>query len=92
MDYYAQYLKSIGGTSARAAILVQRVFNDAMEDAEEIPPEFMELYLKQGSAIMYWAATGETIVNMPLPEEFTIRENVREIGAGPLRVERLAIE
>lgn len=68
--YVDQFRKDGNPTTRRAAIIFQRLFEEAMEEAAGIPPEFVELYLKRGAAEMYWAATGMTIENIPLTAEF----------------------
>jgi hypothetical protein len=54
----------------RTAFLLRKLVSEAVEEMGEIPPEMMEFYFKRAAAMMYWAATGERIVNIPLPPSF----------------------
>jgi hypothetical protein len=71
-DYFNEMLKASDSDNARrAGFVMAKVVKEAMYEMEEVPPEFVELHMIQAVATLYWAATGSTIVNMPLPENFT---------------------
>lgn len=73
LDYFADSVSSRNDDdpkSKRVSFLLKKVAQDAIEEASEVPPEIMELYMAQAAAVLYYAATGEVIVNMPLPEDF----------------------
>lgn len=73
LDYFADSVTSRNDDdpkSKRVSFLLKKVAQDAIEEASEVPPEIMELYMAQAAAVLYYAATGEVIVNMPLPEDF----------------------
>lgn len=55
----------------RTAFLLNKLVNEAYEELVDAPPEMIEFYIRRTAALMYWAATGERIVNIPLPQNFT---------------------
>lgn len=54
----------------RTAFLMKKLIAEAAEEASDVPPEMMEFYFKRAAAMMYWAATGMRIENIPLPPSF----------------------
>lgn len=54
----------------RTAYMLGKLMDEAQEELVDAPPEMIEFYLKRTSAMMFWAATGERIVNIPLPSDF----------------------
>lgn len=65
-----KYVSSMVPKGAKGASIVNRVASEMLLDVTEIPPEFVEFYVKQLSVLLYWTATGETLDDMPLPEDF----------------------
>lgn len=55
----------------RTAFLLNKLVDEAYEELVDVPPEMVEYYVRQTAAIMYWAATGERILNLPLPARFS---------------------
>lgn len=70
MKYLMEDLKKKSTASKRGMFILQRIIDDAVEEAREYPPEMIEAQMRQAAASLYWAATGQNIVNIPLPEEF----------------------
>lgn len=66
-----KYVSGMVPKGAKGAGIVNRVASEMLLDVTEIPPEFVEFYVKQLSVLLYWTATGETLDDMPLPEDFT---------------------
>lgn len=64
------YVSAMVPNNAKGAVIVRRVAAEMLNEIGEMPPEFIEFYIKQLSTMMYWTATGETIDDMPLPEDF----------------------
>lgn len=54
----------------RTAFLIKKLIAEAAEEMDDVPPEMISFYMNRAAAMMYWAATGERIVNMPLPPDF----------------------
>src|SRR5579863_3464615 len=54
----------------RTAYLVKKLIQEASEEIADAPPEMISFYIERSAALMYWAATGERILNMPLPKDF----------------------
>jgi hypothetical protein len=57
-----------GSTMAK---MLSRITKEAINDLQEAPPEIIAHYFEQVSAMMYWAATGLPIANIPFPEGFS---------------------
>jgi hypothetical protein len=64
------YVTKMVPANSKGASIAKRVASEMLLDVSEIPPEFVEFYVKQLSVLMYWTATGETVGDMPLPEDF----------------------
>lgn len=85
--YFLNSIQRDGNSERKKiAFIMRRLMDEAIEDAAEVPPEIFEFYLSQATAVLHWIATGQTILNMPLPEDFTrnvlgVAEEVREIEA-----------
>lgn len=47
--------------------IVRRVAAEMFDELAEIPPEFIEFYVKQLANALYWAATGDGLDDMPHP-------------------------
>lgn len=65
-----EYVSKMVPSGAKGSAIVRRMAMELLNDVSEYPPEFVEFYLKQFSALMYWTAMGETIDDVPLPEDF----------------------
>jgi hypothetical protein len=70
--YFTQSLQKNRGQSGKVGFMVNKLISDALDEAGEVPPEILEFYMGQATAVLYWAASGETIVNMPLPDDFDV--------------------
>lgn len=56
--------------SKRVAFLLKKLTEDAIMEAQDVPPEIMELYMTQAAAVLYYAATGQVAPATPLPDDF----------------------
>ena len=67
------YMVSKGGNSPKASTMriVNKIVQEALIDASDVPPEIAEFYMCQLSAMIRWVATGEDSGEYPLPEDFT---------------------
>ena len=54
----------------RTAQLLRMILTEATDELRDAPPEILEEYFRQAAGTMYWAATGERIMNIPLPAGF----------------------
>lgn len=54
----------------KVAFLLRRITEEAIEEMVDAPEEILEYYMTEATAILYWAATGMVIENMPLPDDF----------------------
>jgi hypothetical protein len=54
----------------KMAKMIRRLADEALSELCDVPPELVEHYFTRTAAMMYWAATGETILNIPLDENF----------------------
>jgi hypothetical protein len=85
MGYFTQAIVEAKGS--RVGVFMRALTEEMLEESAMVPPEFLEFYMKQAAAILYWTGTGENIVNMPMPHDF------KSIIPKELRpVERAAIE
>jgi hypothetical protein len=63
--------KGSGSPKASTMRIVNKIVQEALEDASEVPAEIAEFYMCQLSAMIRWVATGEDSGEYPLPEDFT---------------------
>lgn len=70
MDHLLGKLKDGSDKNNKLAILLQRVAAEAIHDLEDVPSEFLEEYFQQTAAMFFWGATGQVILNVPLPPGF----------------------
>lgn len=79
-DVFTRLKKVIGYVSSRipagskGSSIAKRIADEMLNDMTEIPPEFVEFYLKQLAAMIHWTATGQSVDDMPLPEDFDVAE------------------
>lgn len=64
------YISGMVPAGAKGSTIVRRMALELLTDVSEFPPEFVEFYIKQLSALLYWTSTGEKISDVPLPEDF----------------------
>lgn len=69
MGYFTRAIQEAKGS--RVGTFMRMLTEEMLEESAMVPPEFLEFYMKQAAAILYWTATGENIVNMPMPSDFT---------------------
>lgn len=56
--------------SKRFKFLLRKIVAEATDEIDNVPPEMLEYYFKRAAHMMFWAATGTTIENMPMPPGF----------------------
>ena len=62
--------------------ILQTLAAEAVEEMAEVPDEMLAYYMGEAAAIIYWASTGERIVNLPLPRDFLLTVPKQLLGAG----------
>ena len=67
--------------SKRFKFLLRKIVGEATEEIDNVPPEMLEYYFKRAAHMMYWAATGCTIENMPMPPGFRPPAELSEADA-----------
>lgn len=74
MDYFVNSVqnRSDDAKSSKVMFILRKIVEDALEEASEVPPEIMELNMRQAAAILYYAATGEAAEGAPLPSDFNL--------------------
>lgn len=68
MGYFTKAVVEAKGT--KVGVFMRALTEEMLEESAMVPPEFLEFYMKQAAAILYWTATGEAILNMPMPHDF----------------------
>lgn len=68
MRYFTDTVAEAKGN--KAGMFMKMLTEEMLEESEMVPPEFLEFYMKQAAAILFWTATGERIINMPIPHDF----------------------
>lgn len=71
------------GKNPRVIFMLNKLVADALEEASEVPPEILEFYMGQAAATLLWAATGQTVPSMPLPDDFPVQRQERALTAVP---------
>lgn len=65
-----EYVSGQIPNGSKGSAIAKRIAGEMLNDMTEIPPEFVEFYLKQLATMVYWTATGNPLDEMPLPEGF----------------------
>lgn len=68
MGYFTDAIRTTKGN--KAASFMRMLTEDMIEESSMVPEDMLEFYMKQAASILYWTATGETIINMPMPSDF----------------------
>lgn len=55
---------------SKGSVIGKRIAGELLTDMTEIPPEFVEFYLKQLATMVYWTSTGKALDEIPLPPGF----------------------
>lgn len=66
--YFSQGISEAKGN--KVGYLISKLTDELLEEAADVPPEILEFYMRQSTAVLYWAATGEQIINLPMPHDF----------------------
>lgn len=82
LDYYLSTIDDGSARGHKISFLLKKLMNEALEEFAlmDTPPEMLEHYLRQSSAMLWWGATGENIANVPLPPSFLTPDQMAEIS------------
>lgn len=72
MEYFTKSIDDGTKKGRRTSFLIKKLIQEASEEIADAPPEMISFYIERSAALMYWAATGERIVNIPLPDDFRV--------------------
>jgi hypothetical protein len=70
MGYFLGSVNDGSAKGKRTAYLLNKLAQEAVNEMAEVPPEMVEFYFKRAAAVMYWSATGERVLGMPMPDDF----------------------
>jgi hypothetical protein len=70
MEFLIKDVMDNDRTSKKAKFMFSKLWQEAMAELEECPPEIIEEQFSRTTALMHWVATGEVIQNIPMPEGF----------------------
>lgn len=70
MDRVITFVTGMVPGGSKGSPIVKRVVSEMVEEIRDVPPEMVELYVRQISALLHWVATGETLGDIPLPAGF----------------------
>lgn len=71
MAYFAESIGTRNPQAKKVSFILEKLMGDALEEAAEVPPEILELYMSQAAGVLWYAATGETGSHIPIPDDFT---------------------
>lgn len=57
-------------TSRKAKFMFSKLWQEAMMELQECPPEIIEEQFGRTTALMHWVSTGQVIQNIDMPEGF----------------------
>ena len=89
MNYMMKDLLDSPKTSKKAKFMMRKVFEEAMLELEEAPPELIVESFERSTALMHWVGTGQVITNIPMPDGFWDFAGPQELAApdAPLELE-----
>lgn len=70
MNFMVKDIMSSDKTSKKAKFMIGKIWEEALSELEEAPPEIIEESFRRTTALMYWVSTGERIVNIDMPDGF----------------------
>lgn len=82
MGYFLQSVNDGSAKGKRTSYLLTRLAKEALEEMKEVPPQMVEFYFRRAAAIMYWSATGERVIGMPMPDDFQPPAELCNVGEG----------
>lgn len=83
LDYFIGNIGNDTVKNRRMSVMLKRIAAEAADEMSDVPPEIIELYFTQAAGVMYWAATGERIYNIPLPNGFEVPAELSLVNAKP---------
>lgn len=66
------YVITLAPKGSKIALLARHFTDDMIDSLSDYPPEFAEFYAKQVATMLFWVATGDSLPDIPLPEDFTV--------------------
>jgi hypothetical protein len=70
MEFLTKGIIDSPTTSRKAKFMFTKLWQEAILELQEVPPELVEQQFASTTALMYWISTGEVIQNVPMPEGF----------------------
>lgn len=70
MHKVIEYMTGLVPNGAKASPIVRRISSEMMNDIVEYPPELVEMYVGQISALLSWVATGKMVEDVTYPPGF----------------------
>lgn len=70
MDFLVKDVMDNPNTSRKAKFMFTKLWQEAMVELEECPPEIVEEQFSRTTALMHWVSTGQVIENIPMPDGF----------------------
>lgn len=80
MRKVVSYMTSLVPTGAKASPIVKRISSEMLNDIVEFPPELIEMYVGQISALLSWVADGQFVEDVVYPPGFQDDDSVRRIS------------
>lgn len=73
-------MTSLVPTGAKASPIVKRISSEMLNDIVEFPPELIEMYVGQISALLSWVADGQIVEDVVYPPGFEDDNSVRRVS------------
>ena len=70
MEFLTKGIIDSPTTSRKAKFMFSKLWEEAILELQEVPPELVEQQFASTTALMYWISTGQIIENVPMPEGF----------------------
>lgn len=70
MEFLTKGIIDSPTTSRKAKFMFQKLWQEAILELQEVPPELVEQQFASTTALMYWISTGQVIENVPMPDGF----------------------
>jgi hypothetical protein len=70
IDHLTKGLNDGSKKGKRTAFLIRKLADEALDEMCDVPPEMVEYYFTRSAAMMFWAATGMVVENLPMDPDF----------------------
>jgi hypothetical protein len=89
MEFLTKGIIDSPNTSRKAKFMFSKLWQEAILELQEVPPELVEQQFASTTALMYWISTGQVIENVPMPEGFWdhVGATIPSLAAGPKPLE-----